>query len=205
MFNNAIKSTLNGALPMLIIFIVVISTVRITGFKTSGKKMSIHDEIMNLLFIVYALLLFEILTGTENSLGSGVNLIPFKEISRYDIGSKMFIYNVVGNILIFIPFGYFISRYIKPKRVLPIIINSLITSITVEIVQLNIGRSFDIDDVLLNLVGAIIGYFLYVAVSAILHHLPKFLQKEFFYDALSIIILVGFVMYLLNICGLRWF
>jgi len=205
MFDNAIKNTLSGALPMLIIFIVVISTVRITGFKTSGKKMVIHDEVMNLLFIIYVLLLFEILTGTENSLGSGINYIPFKEILRYNFGSRMFILNVVGNILIFIPFGYFISRYIKPKRILPIIINSVITSITVELVQLNIGRSFDIDDILLNLVGAIVGYFLYVGVSAILHHLPKFLQKEFFYDALSIIILVGFVMYLLNICGLRWF
>ena len=116
MFNEALRNIVNGAIPMLIIFIVVITTVRISYIRTTNEKVVIHNEILNLLFIIYVLLLFELLTGTENSLGSGINYIPFKEIMRYKFGSKMFIYNVFGNILIFIPFGYFISRYIKPKK-----------------------------------------------------------------------------------------
>lgn len=205
MFNDALRNVVSGALPMLIIFIVVICTVRISYIRTTNEKVVLHNEILNLLFIIYVLLLFELLTGTENSLGSGINYIPFKEIMRYKFGSKMFIYNVLGNILIFVPFGYFISRYIKPKKVWSIIIDALITSVTVETVQLKIGRSFDIDDVMLNIVGGVVGYFVYIALDAIYKHLPKILQKDFIYDVLSLIILVGFGLYAANILDLRWF
>ena len=205
MFSDAFRGIVNSALPMLIIFIVVICTVRISYIKSTNQKIALHDEIFNLLFIIYVLLLFELLTGTENSYGSGMNIIPFKEIMRYKIGSKMFIYNVLGNILIFIPFGYFISRYVRPKKIWPIIVDAMITSITVETVQLKIGRSFDIDDVMLNIVGAILGYFVYVALDAIYKHLPKILQKSFIYDVISLIILVMFILYAANILDLRWF
>ncbi len=204
MFTEAFHSIVAAALPMLIIFIVVIASVRLSYLKSNGKKLVIHEEIFNLLFIIYVLLLFELLTGTENSLGSGINYIPFKEIMRYKFMSKMFIYNVLGNVLIFVPFGYFISRYIKPKKITPIAIDAIITSVTVETVQLKIGRSFDIDDVILNLVGAIVGYFVYVAIEAIIRHLPKFLQKDFIYDIISIIILIIFILYAANILDLGW-
>ena len=47
-----------------------------------------------------------------------------------------------------------------------------------EFVQLNIGRSFDVDDIILNVLGGIIGYLLYIGLTAIHNHLPKVLQKE---------------------------
>ena len=205
MFSEAFHSIVNSALPMLIIFIVVICTVRISYIRSTNQKIILHNEIFNLLFIIYVLLLFELLTGTENSYGSGINNIPFKEIMRYEFGSKMFIYNVLGNILIFVPFGYFISRYVKPKKILPIVVDALITSVTVETVQLKIGRSFDIADIILNIVGAIIGYFVYIAFDAIYKHLPKILQKDFIYDVISLIILTMFILYAANILDLRWF
>lgn len=205
MFSEAFHNIVNSALPMLIIFIVVICTVRISYIRSTNQKIILHNEIFNLLFIIYVLLLFELLTGTENSYGSGINNIPFKEIMRYEFGSKMFIYNVLGNILIFVPFGYFISRYVKPKKILPIIVDALITSVTVETVQLKIGRSFDIDDITLNIAGAIIGYFVYIAFDAIYKHLPKILQKDFIYDVISLIILTMFILYAANILDLRWF
>ena len=205
MFSEAFHNIVNSALPMLIIFIVVICTVRISYIRSTSQKIILHNEIFNLLFIIYVLLLFELLTGTENSYCSGINIIPFKEIMRYEFGSKMFIYNVLGNILIFVPFGYFISRYVKPKKILPIVVDALITSVTVETVQLKIGRSFDIDDVILNIMGAIIGYFVYIAFDAIYKHLPKILQKDFIYDVISLIILTMFILYAANILDLRWF
>ena len=205
MFSEAFHNIVNSALPMLIIFIVVICTVRISYIRSTNQKIILHNEIFNLLFIIYVLLLFELLTGTENSYGSGINNIPFKEIMRYEFGSKMFIYNVLGNILIFVPFGYFIPRYVKPKKILPIIVDALITSVTVETVQLKIGRSFDIDDIILNIAGAIIGYFVYIAFDAIYKHLPKILQKDFIYDVISLIILTMFILYAANILDLRWF
>ena len=63
---------------------------------------------------------------------------------------------------------------------------SLLTSLTVELVQLKIGRSFDIDDILLNVVGSIIGFLLYIGLTAIKKHLPRFFQSDTFYNILFI-------------------
>ena len=93
MIEKTLSRAIINALPMLIIFIVVISAVRIYSLKNSSKKLILHNEILNLFFIIYILLLFELLTGTENTLGSGFNIIPFQEIFRYEIGSKMFLFN----------------------------------------------------------------------------------------------------------------
>ena len=59
MFNEALRNIVNGAIPMLIIFIVVITTVRISYIRTTNEKVVIHNEILNLLFIIYVLLLFQ--------------------------------------------------------------------------------------------------------------------------------------------------
>jgi len=147
--------------------------------------------------------LYELLTRTEINNISGYNLVPFTEIFRYDIGSMNFYFNVVGNIAIFIPFGYFISNYIKPKRLLPILLVSAVSSATIEFVQLCIGRSFDIDDILLNTVGAIIGFLLYVSFNAIKKFLPGVLKSDLIYNIISFIILGFLVLYLLSIMGVN--
>ena len=40
-------------------------------------------------------------------------------------------------------------------------------SVIIELIQLKIGRAFDIDDIILNIVGGILGYFLYRIVDKI--------------------------------------
>ena len=132
--------------------------------------------------IAYFWLLFEILTMTELNGSGGMNLTPFSEILRYEIGTKMFNYNVLGNIIIFLPFGYLIGQYVNPKNIVPVIITTLLTSGVVEFVQLKIGRSFDIDDIILNVVGGIIGYLLYIGLTAINRHLPDFLKSDLVYN-----------------------
>ena len=201
MFLDTLNKTVLNIWPQLTIFVVVMVAVRIFALKNSSKKISFHEEFLNLLFIVYILLLFELLTGTENNSGTGINLVPFSEIFRYQVGSKMFIYNTLGNILLFVPYGYFVTRYINGKSLYQIFIISFVTSLTVEILQVKLGRSFDIDDVILNVIGGMVGYFLYIALNAIRTHLPKFLQKDFIYNIICLIILVVIVLYLYNLGG----
>ena len=201
MFLDTLNNTLLNVWPQLTIFVVSLATVRFFAMRNSSKKSTFHEEFLNLLFIIYILLLFELLTGTENNSGSGMNLVPFSEILRYPIGSKMFIYNVLGNILLFVPFGYFVSRYIKGKSLYQIFIISFITSLTVEILQVKLGRSFDVDDILLNVIGGLVGYLVYKMLNSIRNHLPKFLQKDFIYNIICLIILVVIVLYLYNLSG----
>ena len=201
MFLETLNETILKIWPELTIFIVVLIAVRLVALKNSHKKFSFHEEFLNLLFIIYILLLFELLTGTENNSGSGVNIVPFSEIFRYEIGSKMFIYNVLGNILLFVPYGYFVTRYTESKSIFQIFIVCLVTSFTVEFLQVKLGRSFDVDDIILNVLGGVVGYFLYAALNAIRKRLPKFLQKDFVYDIICTIILAVIVIYIFNLAG----
>ena len=196
-----ITTSVNNMWPMLTIFLVVIACVRIADIKSNNEKLVFYKEFSNLLFIIYILLLYELLTRSELNHNSGFNLAPFTEMFRYPIGSKGFYFNVVGNIVMFIPFGYFISTYIKPKKMLPILLVSIISSTTVEFVQSCIGRSFDVDDILLNAVGALIGFLLYVSFNAIKKFLPGIFQNELFYNIISILVLILMVIYVLGQMG----
>ena len=67
---------------------------------------------------------------------------------------------------------------------------------TAEFIQYKIGRTFDVDDILLNVIGAVIGYFGYILVHKIENILPNFLKNEIFYNFLAVVVLViiGFFM-----------
>ena len=201
MVHQTLQNTMHRAWPMVLIFCVVIIAARISYLKQHHKKIVFYREIFSLIFIIYILLLYELVTNTERGNG-GLNLIPFTEITRYELGSDLFIYNVIGNILVFLPFGYFVSSYIKATRVSHILLVTLITSFTIEFVQHYIGRSFDIDDILLNVVGAIIGFLLYIGFTAIKKHLPKFFRSDLFYNIICIILLVIAVIYYFQIMGI---
>ena len=200
---NILTESIDNMWPMLTIFLVVFAVVRIAAIKSSNEKLVFYKEFSNLLFIVYILLLYELLTRAEMNTVRGYNLVPFTEIFRYKIGSEAFLMNVVGNIVIFIPFGYLISTYIKPKRILPILIVSVVSSATVEFVQLCIGRSFDVDDIILNSLGAIIGFLIYVALNAIKKYLPGIFKRDLIYNILCLIILIIMVLYLLSRMGVN--
>ena len=133
-----------SAWPMLLIFVVVLTTIRINYILEKGERFVLYKEFFSLAFVIYILLLFGLVTNTDvHSIGN--NFIPFKEIMRYEFGSKYFYWNVVGNILIFLPFGIFISAYLNSQKINRPLLITFITSLTIELVQMFIGRSFDVD------------------------------------------------------------
>ena len=99
----------------------------------------------------------------------------------------------------------FVSSYIKAKKVSHILIVSIITSFTVEFVQHYIGRSFDVDDILLNTIGSICGFLLYIGFSAIKNHLPSIFKSDLFYNILCILLCIVAVWYYLDIMGIQLF
>ena len=118
---------------------------------------------------------------------------------RYSLTSKLFYRNVIGNILLFVPFGYFVSYYCKLPSVKYNLLITVITSTSIETIQSAIGRSFDIDDIILNIVGGIIGFLLYTALNAIRNNMPKFLRRDWFLNVISVIILVLMGLYICKI------
>ena len=201
MITNLIQKVFSNIWPMLVVFIVAISLIRFFYLQNHRERFCLYKELSYLVAIIYIWLLFEILTMTEFNSYSGYNLVPFSEIMRYEFGSKMFNYNVFGNILIFLPFGYLIGEYVDPKKIWPVLITTFVTSIVVEFVQLQIGRSFDIDDIILNVAGGIIGYLLYIGLSAINRHLPDFFKSDLFYNIIWIVLIILFGIYIFGYWG----
>ena len=201
MFLNTIESILNDNWPILVIFIITLVLVRFFYLRTHREKISFYREFLMIISICYIFLLFQLLTKVEMNSNSGFNIIPFQEIFRYEVGSKLFIFNVFGNIMAFVLFGFIISAYIRPKTVVPPLIISLLVSATVEFVQLNIGRSFDVDDIILNVTGGLIGFLLYIGLSAIKDHLPKIFQRDGLYNVICLILIVVIIFYILFVMG----
>lgn len=93
--------------------------------------------------------------------GSGINLSPFKTMNGF-INSGFnagFLINIIGNIAMFIPLGFFLPLLWKRwQKGWKMAIVSLIIPLVIETTQLFIGRSVDIDDVILNAIGIVFGY-----------------------------------------------
>ena len=173
--------------PLLTFVSVVAISLRIVYLK--GKKFILHKELMALIFIIYILCLYFVVTGQDINYG-GVNLIPFKEMFRYEIGSYKFMKNIVGNVLLFIPYGFFSSYYLNNKKIGTNVMLCLIATLCIESIQYYIGRVFDIDDIMLNVLGGFIGCLLFVALAAIKNKLPKFMRSDGFLNFLFILIII---------------
>ena len=190
---SAIRSVIKMSWPTLVIVLTIVVILRVTYIMTSDKrKFCLYEEIFEILFLAYLVLLFQLVTSQDLP-GGGTNLMPFREILRYDVGTKAFYKQVFGNILLFIPLGYFATSYCKIKGLGTITLVSLLSSLTIEVTQHYIGRTFDIDDIILNVVGGIVGFLIYTALNAIRNHMPKFLQRDWFYNLLSVLLLIALV------------
>ena len=158
---KSIKEVLSDTWPMILLSSVVLIILRLTYLIKNKQKIVISKEIMSLTFVVYILCMFQIVTSQDVSSAHGVNITLFKELTRYQVGTKLFYRNIIGNIIMFIPFGFFTSYYLKVSRKSFIFFVTLIVSLVIELIQLKIGRAFDVDDIILNMVGSLSGYFIY--------------------------------------------
>ena len=190
-FSNTIQGVVNMTWPMLLISVVVLVSFRIAYLIKKQEKFVLYKELLSLSFIIYILCLFQVVTFSDDVTWSSNNFIPFQEILRYNITSRYFFKNVIGNMLMFLPFGFFVSYYLENKKPYLTIVLTLVASIAIELVQLSIGRVFDVDDIILNICGSLLGYLLYYVLLRISERLPSVFKTEWFLNILSIIILLG--------------
>lgn len=144
------------------------------------KKGKLWHRIIFALYIAvlcYFLFFAEMFGRTEGGQEYHYNLILFKEIrrfweNRHILGFWPVFYNIAGNVLGFVPYGFYLPVLFagvrgngKSRRfgVLRVLLLSLLLSLFVETMQLafKVG-SFDVDDLLLNTLGGILGYIIYV-------------------------------------------
>lgn len=126
-----------------------------------------------LLFILYIAFLLYFLIFSDWYGRTGIrsdysyNLILFKEINRFWEHRERLGWiswaNLFGNVLIFLPFGFFMPMASRYRSFFLTVFYSFALSFLVEVFQLvtRVG-SFDVDDLLLNTIGGIIGYIFFV-------------------------------------------
>jgi len=126
-------------------------------------------RILGVVFVLYLaalvyVLLFSPYFGRTQETPHGVNLEPFTEIRRFwkgpeSLGSSQFWINVVGNVLAFLPLGLFTALLLRRRYYGAFALAvTYLASLGAELLQycLRVG-SFDIDDVILNSVGGLLG------------------------------------------------
>ncbi|MCQ6276803.1 VanZ family protein [Bacillus sp. V3B] len=95
------------------------------------------------------------------------NFVPFKTISTYitaifdgSMNMDIPIKNLFGNFFMFLPMGIYLPYFIKKiNKISVFTISMIILLFAIEVIQVITRRgSFDIDDFILNMVGALIGF-----------------------------------------------
>ncbi len=148
---------------LALIFIAIISILYLPILlilKKKGKniirQLSFIGLICSVFLILFATILFVPITFQPEQYI--LNLTPFNWIGNID-GFQQIVVEKVPNIMLFIPLGYFIPIVFASKRKLyQTVLISFSITFSVEFFQFFIGRSSDIDDVITNLLGAVIGY-----------------------------------------------
>ena len=106
------------------------------------------------------------------------NLIPFRsmsdQISR--ITQWWALKNLLGNIIPFIPFGFLLPIiYKKFSSAITVLTTGLVSILLIEIFQFftKLG-SFDVDDIILNMIGIVCGYLMFLVINRIFIKNDKF-------------------------------
>lgn len=95
------------------------------------------------------------------------NIIFFKTILKYiqnsnHISFDVLLYNLVGNVAAFMPLGFLLPLAFRRFNAVKTYLVAFILILFAEVLQLVSRRGvFDVDDLLLNMLGSIIGYGIY--------------------------------------------
>lgn len=112
-----------------------------------------------------------------------INLIPFYSITEYcqRFSAGNAVKQILGNVLAFLPIGLLLPiPFEKLRSWKSILLCSLLLSVGIETIQFAeslitriSGHAADIDDVILNFTGGVLGYLLFLAIQAVWKAIAK--------------------------------
>lgn len=154
-----------------------------------------HSRKMTILYMIFGFYLTAVLTlaGFPNIISLKVeltvNIIPFV----YMINDFI---NACLNVLLFVPYGFFLPVLWKEFRnAKKIFAAGFAMTLFIEISQIFTGRATDIDDIITNLAGTLIGYLIaYWFTDAFTRRMVKISKKKDFYIiCLSVALIMFFL------------
>lgn len=111
-------------------------------------------------------------TGVQPKFVDKPNLIPFKVIAEYVKNTQTindwFGKNLAVNIIMYMPCGFLAPLFLKKNKWWHILIFGIALSVIIEMFQAVLGvGTVDIDDVILNTVGLLIGFGIYKLIYSV--------------------------------------
>ena len=156
---------LSTILPALMLYIVLHSTYRSKGIVEPRNHfvmifvLSVY--VAGVFFFTGAGTIYDIRQYGLDAMALHANLSPFSDKS-IDIVAYLL------NVVLFLPLGFLLPLlWPKQDRFWKILLTGVAFSLLIELSQLLNIRNSDIDDLLLNMLGAVIGFALYRAYAAI--------------------------------------
>ena len=169
-------------------FALLLGTALFYGVPAGARAKRRHDYML-LLFWYYLWVLANVLFF-DNAFGRGfhagadlgaVNLEPLRTIKNYliaygygNISLRLVVLNLLGNLAAFAPMGVFLPALFRWQRSIFFFTATLTLGITaVEVAQVYTGAgSCDVDDLILNLAGALI-VFIFCRITPIWKHICR--------------------------------
>lgn len=152
----------SGYAPVgLIVSLVVFASVVAAGFAVPGMRANDTGRAVrgaSRTLLAASILVILILTLSESGGTGGVNLVPFRGIIGQlgNVNSRLGGLNLAGNVLMYVPIGLLAPPAVR-WGVARVTAAAFTLSVTIECTQRALGRSSDVDDVLLNTLGALLG------------------------------------------------
>ena len=150
------------------IALLIVETVLFI-MKIGAKRKILIGLFVAYITIALSITLFPIPFQESYLSGYSHNFLPLRSIIlSFEAGLRSSLTSVLGNVILTMPFGFLITMLRKNKSFLSVLILIVAFSLMIEFLQLSIGliigysyRNVDIDDLLLNTVGGILGWCIY--------------------------------------------
>lgn len=160
---------------------IIVRVFTLINNRKKGKSFNIGDEIFTNLFVVYLFLLIGI-TILPVYIGGlphlqelsfiercNIHFIPFVEYFKGSILFSSVLRNIVGNLLLLLPFVlYLCAKYKQIRSLKASTITAFLMSLSIELIQLIMNilglsdmRAVHVEDLILNTIGGIIAWYIF--------------------------------------------
>lgn len=145
----------------------------------SHRRFSLKHELLLTIYVLYLVSLASVVFFPDRKEMFGDNgeylILPvystipghmtFGILEEFGFWSREFLINIFGNIIVFIPVGFLTPLVQKRARnVKNALCFAVVFPLCIEFVQAFIGRTADIDDVVLNFSGLMLGWLIYAII-----------------------------------------
>lgn len=145
---------------------------RLLCYRNSGSLFRIRHFIWTYIFLIYIWMVFTATgIGTLSDIGRYPELIRVQEINLklFDTAGSI---SYILNIFMFVPLGFMLPYIFRSFRsVWKVVITGALFSLMIELSQLFNHRATDVDDLLNNTMGTLIGYCIWIIIV-------KFIMKK---------------------------